>query len=168
MRARPLFCLAAVLAAATAVASAETPRVVSKILPGTSIVVVAAEGDLESRSVGSYSIRAYAGTNARFPYDTFIAGAIRPRDGAIDDVLFADLDRDGAPEIVVVIRSVGTGSYLSADAFRLQGRVLSLVESVSGLSKDADPIGALETKVAGGAHPRAVPEVEKRGGDHGR
>lgn len=155
------FCLGLVLAGATAVASAETSRIVSKVLPGTSIVVVVAEGDFEPRSVGSYSVRIYAGANPGFPYDDFIAGTLRPRDGAVDNVLFADLDRDGSPEIVVVIRSAGTGGYLSADVFRLQGRTLSLVESVSGLAKDADPIRSLEAKFAGRAEPRAAPDAEK-------
>jgi Periplasmic lysozyme inhibitor of I-type lysozyme len=134
------------LPAATAVASAEAPRIVSNVLPGTSILVVVAHGDSEPMSVGSYSVRTYAGTNPRFPYDGFIAGTIRPRDGAVDHIVFADLDRDGSPEIVVVIRSVGTGGYLSADAFRLHGTTLLLVESVSGLAKGADPVRALEAK----------------------
>jgi len=145
-----LSCLGAALAVVTAVASAETLRVIAKILPGTSIIVVVAEGELEPGSVGSYSLRTYAGRNP-FPYDDFIAGAVRPRDGTLADVLFADLDGDGSPEIVVVIRSAGTGNYLSADAFRLRGRILSFVESVSGLAKDADPIEALQAKLTGGA-----------------
>ena len=145
------FCLVAALAVVTAVASAETLRVISKILPGTSIIVVVAEGELEPGSVGSYSLRTYAGRNPRFPYDDFIEGAVRSRDGTLADVLFADLDGDGSPEIVVVIRSAGTGGYLSADAFRLRGRILSFVESVSGLAKDADPIEALRAKLARGA-----------------
>jgi len=157
-----LFCLWAVLAAATAVASAETPRLVRKVLPGTSIVVLVAEGDFEPRSVGSYSVRAYAGTNPQFPYDNFIAGAVQPRYGSVDDILFADVDRDGSPEIVVVIRSAGTGGYLSADAFRLQGSSLYLVESVSGLAKDADPIAALQAKFAGGAEAPTAPDVGSR------
>jgi hypothetical protein len=155
------FCLGVVLATATAVASAETPRIISRVLPGTSTVVVVAEGDFEPRSLGSYSVRTYAGANPRFPHDDFIAGSIRPRDGAVANVLFADVDRDGAPEIVVVLRSAGTGGYLSADAFRLQGTILLLVESVSGLAKDANPIRALEAKFTGHAEPRAAPEADK-------
>jgi hypothetical protein len=97
-------------------------------------------------SVGSYSVRTYAGTDSRFPYDGFIAGTIRPRDGAVDRILFSDLDRDGRPEIIVITRSAGTGGYLSADAFRLHDTTLLLVGSASGLAKDADPIRALDAK----------------------
>jgi hypothetical protein len=111
-------------------------------------VVVVAEGQFEPRSVGSYSVRIYGGTDPRFPYDDFIAGSVRPRDGGVEDLLFADVDGDGTPEIVVVIRSAGTGGYLSADALQLHGTTLSLVESVAGLAKDADPVRALEGKVA--------------------
>jgi hypothetical protein len=146
-----------VLTAATAIAAGEKPRVVRAVIPGASTVVVVAEGELEPRSLGSYSVRVYAGTNPRFPYDDFIAGTIRPRGGAVERVAFTDLDRDGAPEIVVVIRSAGTGGYLSADALRLQGTTLRLLESVSGLAKDADPIRALESKLARGAEPRDAP-----------
>ncbi len=157
-----LCCLAVVLAvAATALASGETARILSRVLPGTSMVVVVAEGDFEPRSVGSYSVRTYAGANPRFPYDDFTAGTVRPRDGAVDDVVFSDLDHDGSLEIVVVIRSAGTGSYLSADAFRLHGTTLLLVGSVSGLAKDADPIRALEAKLANRAEPGAAPEEGK-------
>src|SRR5262249_57506728 len=100
-----LFCLGAVLAAATAVASAETPRLVRKVLPGTSIVVLVAEGDFEPRSVGSYSVRAYAGTNPQFPYDNFIAGAVQPRYGSVDDILFAHLAPPASPDILLALPS---------------------------------------------------------------
>jgi hypothetical protein len=64
--------------------------------------VVVAEGDFEARSIGSYSVRAYGAANPRFPFDDFIAGTVRPRDGTIDHIGFSDLDRDGSPEIVVI------------------------------------------------------------------
>lgn len=144
----PLFGVGILLAASTTRASGEPPRIARDVVPGTSTVVVVAEGQFEPRSVGSYSVRIYGGTDPRFPYDDFIAGSVRPRDGGVEDLLFADVDGDGTPEIVVVIRSAGTGGYLSADALQLHGTTLSLVESVAGLAKDADPVRALEGKVA--------------------
>jgi hypothetical protein len=117
-------------------------------LPGASTVVVVAEGDFEPRSTGSYSLRVYAGTNQRFPHDDFIAGAVRPRDGTVEDVRFADLDGDGVPEIIVVIHSAGTGGYLSADGFRLRGQVLTLIASVAGLASNADLVRALKMRLA--------------------
>lgn len=81
--------------------------------------------------------------------------------GQVEQVLFADVNGDGSPEIVVVMRSARTGRYLSADALHLCGTALSLVESVAGLAKDADPIRALEVSVANHADPRAAPDAGK-------
>jgi hypothetical protein len=55
------------------------------------------------------------------------------------------LDGDDNTEIIVVIRSVGSGGYLSADAFRFRGS-LEWVVSVSDLEKEGDPIQALRDK----------------------
>lgn len=110
-------------------------------------LAVAAEGDLEPRSIGSYSLRLYAKNDPAFPYDDFIAGIVRPRDGSIESIRFADLDRDGVPEIVVVMRAAGSGGFLSADAFRFQTSTLTLLTSVSGIEGDADPLRALASKV---------------------
>jgi hypothetical protein len=146
---RALLVAFSLLAVSTALGADEDSRSVRKaMLPGASTTVVVAEGDFEPRSVGSYSLRVYAGTNPRFPHDDFIAGVVRPRDGTVEDIRFADLDGDGVPDIIVVIRSAGTGGYLSADAFRFRGRALTLLASVSGLARDADPIPALKTKLA--------------------
>ena len=162
MNGMPLLSLGVLLAVSTALGADESPRFVRQAaLPGAPKTVVVAEGDFEPRSVGSYSIRAYAGTDPRFPYDAFIAGIVRPRDGTVEEVRFADLDRDGLPDIIVVIRSAGTGGSLSADAFQLQGTVLTLLESVSGLARDADPVRALEAKLRNRAEPRAAPDAGK-------
>lgn len=44
------------------------------------------------------------------------------------------------PGLVVVIRSAGSGGYLSADAFRLAGDSIELLGSVSGLEARTDPL----------------------------
>ncbi len=158
MKGAPLLSLSVLLTISTALSADETHRFVRKVaFPGSPKTVVVAEGDFEPRSVGSYSIRAYGGTDPRFPYDEFIAATVRPRDGMVEDVRFSDLDRDGLPDIIVVIRAAGTGGYLSADAFQLQGTVLTLLESVSGLARDADPVRALQAKLRN----RAEPDVGK-------
>jgi hypothetical protein len=136
-----------VLATLAAIAFGAAPRSVTKTVPGASTLVVAAEGESEARSAGSYSLRVYAGTDRRFPYDVFVAGTLRRRHGTLESILFPDLDSDGSPEIVVVTRAVGSGGFLAADAFRLRGTTLALVGSVYGLAKDADPVGALIVKV---------------------
>ncbi|HEX5022100.1 MAG TPA: PliI family lysozyme inhibitor of I-type lysozyme, partial [Candidatus Binatia bacterium] len=77
----------------------------------------------------------------------FIAGVVRPRNGVIEAVRFDDIDGDERSEIVVIARSVGSGGYLSADAFRYRARSLKWVVSVSDLDKRADPIRSLRDKV---------------------
>lgn len=136
------------VAVPTAIGAEESARIVKVApFPGTSEVAVVAEGDLEPRSIGSYSLRIYAGAKPEFPYDDLIAGTVRPRDGTVEDIRFFDLDRDGSSDIIVIIRSAGTGGYLSADAFRFRARSLALLASVSGLDKKADPIRALAAKI---------------------
>ena len=120
----------------------QTGRFVNQYQLSTGITVVIAEGDFEPRSIGSYSVRIY-GANPMFPTDDFLFGTIRPRDGIIEKVLIQDINGDDIEEIIVILRSVGTGAYLSADAFRYQTKQLKLLVDVTGLKKDADPIREL-------------------------
>ncbi len=103
-------------------------------------VVVVSEPTAEPRSVGSYSIRVYSGANPQFPFDDFVCGVVLARDGFLEKVALEDLDSDGSAELVVVMRSAGSGSYLSARAFSLDGGVISQVAGVDGLEPRADPI----------------------------
>ena len=157
-----LLSLAVLLAVPTAHSADGCLRSARKVaIPGARSIVVVAEGQCEPRSVGSYSLRVYAGTNPRFPYDDFVTGIVRSRDGTVEDVRVSDLDRDESPEIIIIVRSSGTGGYLSADAFRLRGTVLTLLGSVSSLPKDADPIRALEAELKNDAEQRAAPDADK-------
>jgi hypothetical protein len=115
--------------------------------PGTLESLVIAEGDLEPRSVGSYAVRVYEAHSEKFATDEFIAGIVRPRNGIIEAVRFDDIDGDNRPEIVVVIRAVGSGGYLSADGFRYSNRLLEWIGSVADLDKTADPVLALREKL---------------------
>jgi hypothetical protein len=114
-------------------------------IPNSPEVVVITEGDFEGRSGGSYALRIYGGSSRKYPLDDFVIGTIRPRRGTVERVL-VDSVGDGSIEIVVVIRSVGTGGYLSADAFRYRAKSLTWVGSVAGLDKRADPLAALRGK----------------------
>ena len=115
-------------------------------MPSSPEVVVVAEGDFEPRSVGSYALRVYGGRSNEFPVDDFIVGLVRPRNGIVEALRFDDLDGDDKPEIVVVFRAVGSGGYVSADAFRYRNGSLEFIASVSDLDKKADPIQALRGK----------------------
>ncbi len=145
-----LFALAAGLAPPLAAqpTDAARPHEVEASIPGTAWIAVAAEGDGEPRSIGSYALRVYSPAGEGGPRDRFVAGAIRPRDGTVEAIRFADLDRDGTPELVVVLRSAGSGGYLSADAYRLRGGAPRFAASVEGLPRDDDPIRALSAKLA--------------------
>jgi len=116
-------------------------------VPDSTATIIVAEGEQEPRSVGSYSIRLYGGKNADFPLDDFKNGIVRPRDGVVEEIRFAEFDGDDTQEIVVVIRSAGTGGYQSADVFRIDGDELDWVKHIDELPKDADPVAELEDKV---------------------
>jgi hypothetical protein len=109
-------------------------------LPGGAFKVVVAEGTMEPRSIGSYDLRLYAQTNPHFPYDHFVVGTIRPRDGVVESVRLSNLDYLGTEEILVVMRSAGTGDYQRVDGFRLEGTALIHLGTLKDLPKDADPV----------------------------
>ncbi len=137
---------AAALATAAPATAADLNRIV---LNGSDAILgvnaVADEGEGEPRSIGSYALRLYKAGDPSFPFDAFAAGAVRPRDGTLESLKFADIDRDGRPEVIVVARSAGSGGYLSVDAFRFQKDALVLAASKSGLPADADPVAALSS-----------------------
>ena len=122
-----------------------TGHFVQKLALPSGPTVVVAEGDFEARSIGSYSVRVYT-QSAQANDDTtfFSAGIMRPRDGMIEKVLLAELGNEGLPSLIVVIRSAGSGSYLSADAFTIGKNTVVLRAAVSGLAANADPVLALK------------------------
>jgi hypothetical protein len=123
--------------------AAAQDRFVSKVTHPTGKTVVVAEGDFEARSIGSFSVRLYAAAAAPDETTFFTSGLVRARDGSIERVILADVDGDPVQEIVVIARSAGTGSYLSAHAFAVAEDELIFRDVVEGLSADADPVAAL-------------------------
>lgn len=154
---RTLF--AVFLLSALSAQAAEPARFVGqKTLPDGQTVVVA-EGDLEARSVGSYSVRLYEAAQAPDATTFFISGIVMPRDGVVTEVLLDDADTDGQIEVVVVTRSVGAGGYLSARVFDvLDGRIDPLI-TVTDLPADAQVLEVLKDKAT------VRDEVKKRQAD---
>lgn len=132
-----------VIYSVSASAFATDLRFVQKLKLSPTQTVVIAEGDLEARSIGSYSVRLYASENNE-ETTFFQVGIIYERDGVIEKIALADIDGDGRAEIVVIVRSVGSGNYLSAQAFRFNQQQISLRASVSGLPATTDPFVALK------------------------
>ncbi|HHQ4518337.1 TPA: PliI family lysozyme inhibitor of I-type lysozyme [Aeromonas veronii] len=113
-------------------------------LPSGQVITVA-EGRGEPASIGSYDVRLYSGANPQFPLDQFIDGKVLPRDGSIKELKLLDLNGDKQPELVVIMESAGSGSYLSADAFTISAQEgLGTFNHVEGLGPKEDVIEALK------------------------
>ena len=112
----------------------------------TGQVLTVSEGRGEPASTGSYDVRLYSGANPEFPLDQFIDGKVLPRDGSIKELKLLDLNGDKQPELIVVVESAGSGSYLSADAFTINPQEgLDSFNHVEGLAPNEDVIQALKT-----------------------
>ncbi|MFQ2152990.1 PliI family lysozyme inhibitor of I-type lysozyme [Aeromonas sanarellii] len=113
-------------------------------LPAGQVITVS-EGRGEPASTGSYDVRLYSGANPQFPLDQFIDGKVLPRDGSIKALKLLDLNGDKQPELIVIVESAGSGSYLSADAFTIHPQEgLESFNHVEGLAPDEDVIQALK------------------------
>lgn len=124
-------------------ANGTSERYVKQYCLSTGYNAVVAEGDLEPRSIGSYTVRIYSSQQKEHPTDDFICGIVQARQGTVENTVFADVDQDGVKEIIVTMRSAGTGGYLAADAFSFKDNRLTRVGSVSDLPKEADCVSAL-------------------------
>ena len=108
--------------------------------PSGDHVVTVTDGPHEPHSLGSYALRLYKPLDPAWPYDSFVAGLIRPRDGTVADLILVD---DEQAAILVVVKSAGSGGYLSVDGFRATDSRLIPSGHVSGLPPDADPAVAI-------------------------
>jgi len=142
------FCLAGAFLSANALAG---ERFVRKVTIQAGLVVVVAEGDLEARSIGSYSVRVYSDPSADVGNETtfYSAGVIRSRDGTVQTVTPLEVPGQKRPLLMVVVQSAGSGGYLSADAFAVEPRSIRLAANVSGLAPTEDPARMLRRKLVG-------------------
>ncbi|WP_230970616.1 PliI family lysozyme inhibitor of I-type lysozyme [Nitrogeniibacter aestuarii] len=149
---------AVLLCAQTALAD-EAERFVGQVALPNGQTVVVAEGDLEARARGSYSVRLYEAAKASDTGALFVSGIVMPRMGTVERVMVSDPDSDGEPEVVVMTRSVGTGGKRSARVFDvLDGRIDPLI-TVDDLPADADVLDALKARAT------VRDEVKKRQAD---
>ena len=123
--------------------ASDAGRFITKVKLPSGQTVVVAEGDFEARSTGSFSLRLYDAASPGDETTFFSAGQIRARDGSIEKVVVVDLVGDQDPEVIVIVRSVGTGGYLSAQAFTIGKQTMAFHSMVEGLPATADPIKAL-------------------------
>ena len=114
---------------------------------GEGLIAVVAEGEGEPRSLGSYSVRVYEAQNGENDRDFFITGLIFARDGYLVGLDLVDVDSDQNEDLVVTFESAGSGSYLTAHAWRLLDSKLSSVAMVEGLAPGTDVTQALIAQV---------------------
>jgi len=132
--------LAIALLASGTLNAAESERFITEVKLPSGQTAVVAEGDFEARSIGSFSVRLYDAAPPGDETTFFSAGIVRSRDGTVEKAMLADVDDDQQPEIIVLVRSTGTGGYLSAHAFAFDKRRLIFRAAAEGLPADAEPI----------------------------
>lgn len=122
-------------------------RFSSQLTLPTGQTLVIQESDLEARSIGSFSVRLYQAAAAPDTTTFFSDGLIRPRDGMVEKAYLADLNDDNQPELIVQVRSAGTGNYLSLHVFNIQQEKISVVMELNELAATVDPIAALKKEM---------------------
>lgn len=121
-------------------------------LPDKRIAVIS-EGDLETASIGSYTVTIYKDDGLI----DYLGGGVFPRDGSVFDdsgkprVSFADITGDGNPEMIIAKLTAGSGNYLDVDVLKLDD---STVERVLNFASDTQKDLLIEAK-------RAYEEIKK-------
>ena len=110
---------------------------------GSGWVVTVSESESEPRSIGSYAIRLYIPLDPEWPFDSFVDGDVLPRDGVVEALIYDDINADGVEDAIVVMRSVGSGGYLSADGFILSNEGLGPPIHVDGITERSDLVQEL-------------------------
>lgn len=102
-------------------------------------VAVISQGDLESASIGTYSVAIFKDKTLQ----DFITGAIFTRDGSIfkdngaPRVELVDVTGDGKNEIIVTSLTAGSGNYVQVDAlgFNESTKEIKLVKRIQSDTK---------------------------------
>ena len=145
------FLLALAMLVFAASSAAAAGRFVTKLSLPSGQTVVVSEGEFEARSIGSFSVRLYQAAAPENETTFFTSGLVSARDGVVEKVMLVDINGDQLAEVIVIVRSVGTGSYLSAHAFSVNlDQTIVLLSSIEGLQSTADPVAALRKTVLPG------------------
>lgn len=146
---RTLLCALLTLALSNAMAAPPAgdghALIVRKLASGQTAVV--AEGELEARSTGSYSVRLYQAAPDTDRTTFYQDGVVVARNGTVEKVVLTDIEGKGGEDLVVIVRSAGTGGALSARAFAYDQTNLSLIAQVDDLPAGADAVGALRQSI---------------------
>jgi len=97
--------------------------------------LVVEENSLEPRSIGSYTVRLYSGSNPDFPYDDFVKGLVLGRDGTVETVRLQPGGEQGQM-VHILLPNVGSGGYLSRHSLRVRRAGIDVVDVQSGLPPD--------------------------------
>ncbi|WP_443255987.1 PliI family lysozyme inhibitor of I-type lysozyme [Xenorhabdus sp. IM139775] len=101
-------------------------------------------GDLESASIGSYSIAIFKDKDLT----DFETGAVFERDGSVFEdngnprVTFADIDGDASKELIVSKLTAGSGNYLEVDALKITQKNVKLLTRIY-INGNNDPARSL-------------------------
>lgn len=144
---RWLVALMLVMLSSVVLSADESNRFIKKVELPSGQTVVVAEGDFEARSIGSFSVRLYEASSPVDMTTFFAAGVICSRDGTIEKVELVDVDDNSGPELIVFVRSAGSGGYRSAYAFVFEEKTLVLRAVVEDLPRESDPVSDLRKTI---------------------
>jgi hypothetical protein len=142
-----LFC--ASLSAAPTFATGDC-KFLKKVALSEKRTAVIATGDLEACSLGSYTVRIYSSENVQPGDDTtfYRFGLLQERNGTVEDTFLANLGPRVPTSLIVRIRSVGSGGYVSARAYVINKNGIHLVAAVSDQQPQTDLVAALKRQLA--------------------
>jgi len=97
-------------------------RFVARLALADGFVCVVAEGDLEPRSIGTFSVRVYRNLDV----GDFVAGVIARRNGFVKAAYPAPRDGRGAEQIAVEVETAGSGRHVETQTFVFDAGTRSL------------------------------------------
>ncbi len=101
---------------------AEGDRFVGRVALDSGFVCVIAEGALEPRSIGTFSVRVYRNLDV----GDYVAGIIAPRNGFVRTAYRANPEGKGPEAIVVEVETAGSGRYVERHVFVFDASARSL------------------------------------------